>query len=93
MDQQRLLFLILVVIVLTKAQARGVTISSYLRNPATNAAAGGVSNSLHLVGLAMDLVGPWTELERVAILWRSLGLDAVLESDHLHIELDGPALR
>lgn len=93
MFDSRLLFLILVVLAMQQASAYGLTVSSYLRTPQRNAEVGGVANSLHLVGLAVDLVGPWLSLQKVAAVWRSWGLDAVLEDDHLHLELDGPALR
>lgn len=89
----RLLFLVLVLLVVQAAGATSLSVSSYLRTPERNAAVGGVANSLHLAGLAIDLVGSQADILAVAGLWRVLGLDAVVESDHLHLELDGPALR
>lgn len=38
----------------------------------------GVVNSLHLKGLAMDLVGIRQDLDALARAWRRLGLDAVI---------------
>jgi len=65
-----------------------VTPTSWFRTPAENAAVGGVPNSLHLLGLAIDVVGDPGVLGRVASIWRAIGLQAKVESDHLHLELD-----
>jgi len=54
---------------------------------------GGAVRSLHTKGLALDLVGTAPSLQAFARGWRALGLDALAESDHLHVELDGPGLR
>lgn len=78
----------LVIAVLKAARVRNVGISSWYRNPAQNAAVGGRRDSLHLVGLAIDLVGDDDELGQVEGIWRAIGFDAVDEGDHLHIELD-----
>ena len=91
--QLQLLFLVLVLLVIQAAGARSLSVSSYYRTPERNAAVGGVPTSLHLQGLAIDLVGGQADILAVAGLWRALGLDAVVESDHLHLELDGPAVR
>ena len=69
-------------------------VTSWYRTPDENAAVGGKPNSLHLVGEAIDLVfGSSVEAARVQNIWRTIGLDAVDEADHLHLELDGPLLR
>lgn len=73
--------------------APNCTITSWYRDPERNALVGGSPRSLHLLGLAIDLVGPAVELEAVMRIWRAAGLDAVDEGDHLHLELDGPLLR
>lgn len=70
----------------------GVEISSWFRTEPQNIAVGGVPGSLHLRGLAMDLVGPPIALATIADVWTQIGLDAVVETDHLHLELDGPAV-
>lgn len=49
--------------------------------------------SLHNLGLAMDLVGTTRQVNAFRQGWLALGLDAVPEGDHLHVELDGPVLR
>lgn len=86
-------FVQLLIAVLVVARATDVSISSFLRTPERNEAVGGRPNSLHLVGLAVDLVGEPATLGRVASIWRAIGLDAIDEGDHLHLELDGPLLR
>lgn len=87
----QLAFLQLLVAVLEAAGALGkVRVSSYVRNPLLNTEVGGVANSLHQIGLAIDLVPDDPALYApLAAAWRSLGLDAVFEQDHLHVELDG----
>lgn len=79
------------------AQARGVRVSSWLRTAAQQLElreqGRGVVRSLHEKGLAMDLVGTAAQLGAMRAGWIALGLDAVDEGDHLHLELDGPALR
>ena len=69
-----------------------VTVTDWYRTEATNVLVGGVPGSKHTLGLAVDLrLGP--DASNVAALWTAAGLDAVLESDHWHLEWDGPALR
>ena len=78
-------------------QTRGVRVSSWLRTAAKTLElreqGRGVVNSLHQRGLAIDLVGTAVQLGAMRAGWVALGLDAVDEGDHLHLELDGPALR
>lgn len=69
------------------AASRGLnlTLTSWYRSPRANAAAGGHPASQHLLGLAADFVGRDSgELVRRA---RSLGLIAVAEPDHIHLQL------
>jgi len=47
-----------------------------------------VPTSLHLSGLALDIVGPQIELESIRQIWQFVGLQALDEGDHLHTELD-----
>lgn len=90
-------FVVLIAWTLQRTGARGLRVTSWLRSEADQedllSRGRGVVRSLHLRGLAMDLVGPPASLMAFAAGWVALGLDAVLESDHLHIELDGPSLR
>lgn len=93
MSEVQLLFLLLYAILRNQVQAYNVRITSWCRSAQRNREVGGVENSLHLVCLALDVVGPPNEVQRLALAWRGIGLDAVQESDHLHLELDGPAVR
>jgi len=62
----------------------GMIITSWWRSPSKNTEVGGVSNSLHMIGLAWDVV-PVTE-ENTAKLQR-LGLRVINEGDHLHAQI------
>lgn len=85
------LFARLVVAVVVAARARNVVPTSWFRTPAENAALGGVPGSLHLQGIAIDLAGDSDELGQIEGIWRAIGLDAVDEGDHLHLELQARA--
>ena len=64
------------------------SVTSWIRTPRRNTAKGGVFNSHHLDGLAVDLVFD-TPNDRAAciISAKSLHLDVVPEDDHVHIEV------
>jgi len=64
---------------------RGQQITSWYRTPAQNQAEGGMPASQHLVGLALDVVGPGQQLTQV--IARNAHLVAVQEFDHLHIQM------
>lgn len=69
------------------ALSTGGSVTSGLRTAKHNATVGGVPNSLHLVALALDLVHDTTEGKHRAIeLAPLLGLTALDEGDHLHIQ-------
>ena len=89
------LFLQLVLQVARAAAAGPLSVTSFCRTPERNERVGGVPGSLHLRCLAIDLVGDWADLQRMVRIWRAIGLDAVEYPDdgHIHLELDGPALR
>lgn len=80
-----------------RSRPSGLKISSWKRSPQRTLElleqGRGVPRSLHEKGLAWDVVGPPAELRRFGQAYAALGLDAVFEADHLHIEFDGPALR
>lgn len=62
-----------------------VTCTSWYRNPIENAAVGGDRFSQHQLAWAIDVVGPGaTQFAKSA---RTFGLTAVVESDHVHVQL------
>lgn len=74
-------------------------LTSWFRSTERNAQVGGVPGSLHVQGLGIDVVvdtplfAPSTdaiEVESLARAWRRFGrqFQAIVESDHLHLELD-----
>jgi D-alanyl-D-alanine dipeptidase len=84
-----------------------IVITSWWRSPADNMRVGGVANSRHLTGQAVDVAirpsadaGVFTRgvfgvfgspLDAtLAAFWRQFGasFQAVIESDHVHLELD-----
>jgi len=64
-----------------------IRISSWWRDPVTNRRVGGHPDSQHLLGLALDLVGEELELRQLLVDVRAVGLVAVMESTHLHVQL------
>lgn len=60
------------------------TVTSWWRSSAKNASVGGVRNSLHLYGLAIDYVPRRTWREDEAA-FRAAGLRVLNEGDHLHV--------
>jgi len=91
-------FLIVVEFAFRQAGSPRIGVSSWLRTDTkalelAEQGRGVGLRSLHNRGLALDLVGPAPSLGAFAEAWQRLGLDALFEPDHLHIELDGPALR
>lgn len=61
-----------------------LNVTSWWRSPKKNQDVGGVSNSLHMIGLAWD-VTPVTD-ENFASL-RNAGLRVIDEGDHLHAQI------
>lgn len=92
-DRRVIAFLLLYVLVRQDVGATQLRETSWFRTPEKNVEVGGVPNSLHLRGLALDLAGPMEERLRIGNRWRSLGLDAVQDTGHVHLELDGPIFR
>lgn len=63
-----------------------IRVTSGRRGVAHNRAVGGVPNSLHLKGFAVDLVGPAHDLEAARVHARRTGAAEVLdEGDHTHL--------
>lgn len=70
-------------------RAHGASVTSWQRSPAHNARVGGRPDSFHLEGLAVDLVlEDQTRMQALLADARSAGLEAVVEDDHVHVELD-----
>jgi len=66
-----------------------VSVTSWGRTLRRNALVGGIDHSLHLDWLAADLVpDDPAQSQAVAELARRNGLQAVVEADHIHVELD-----
>jgi len=83
------LFAELVIAVVQASRPRGrLDVTSWFRTPAENTLVGGRSSSLHLAGLAVDLVGSAADLSRIRAIWQAIGLYAEDEGDHTHLELD-----
>lgn len=62
-----------------------------VRTEAGNSAAGGVSNSSHLRGLAVDLKRPLGEFETIKLVW-ALGRAGfrriLIYTKHIHVDVD-----
>ncbi len=65
------------------------SVTSWIRTPKRNTRAGGRPDSRHLLGMACDVVpDDWRSGPAIMNEARALGLDAVNEGDHIHIEAD-----
>lgn len=65
----------------------GTAITSWWRDQAVNAAVGGVRNSFHLWGLALDVVAP--DPGHLVHEARRVGLEPIDFGSHVHIEPTG----
>lgn len=61
-----------------------LTLTSWYRDPARNAAVGGAPASRHLRGLAIDVVA--RDPSRATAAFRAVGLRVLNEGDHLHVD-------
>jgi len=59
-------------------------VTSWYRDPAVNRAVGGVPNSFHLWGLALDIVAP--DPAHFVGHAREVGLEAIDFGTHIHLE-------
>jgi hypothetical protein len=68
------------------------SVTSWIRTAARNKQVGGVANSLHCVGLAVDVVTDH-DADKAPLIKaaKSLGLTAIDETTHIHIEYDHAA--
>ena len=65
-----------------------LSVTSWFRTPARNAAKGGVPNSRHLDGLAVDVVlDDKGKTEALIARAQALGLRTIDENDHVHIQV------
>lgn len=71
--------------VLAAGSEGDLTPTSWYRSPIENARVGGDPFSQHQLGWALDVVGP--DATGFAKRARLTGLTAVVESDHVHIQL------
>lgn len=69
---------------LIQAVHEGQSVTSWFRSVEDNRRVGGDRESQHLLALAFDLVGP--RLVQTMQTANMLGLTAVLEDDHLHVQ-------
>lgn len=70
----------------------GVYATSWYRQPSWNANVGGSPGSQHLGALALDIGGTRDQLRRSVDAARSVGLVAVDEGDHVHVQLLPPGV-
>jgi len=64
----------------------GATLTDWYRSPEQNARVGGVPDSLHTLGLAVDLRRDGAGAA-AAQSWSESGLQVIAEPDHWHLEL------
>lgn len=65
-----------------------VRLTSWWRSPAKNVSVGGVEDSQHLAGLAVDLVFPTASSRRTGIArLQAQGLTVIDEGDHVHAQV------
>lgn len=64
----------------------GVSVSSWWRSPWHNVDVGGSWLSLHLLGLAWDLV-PGTAYTQAQVIATGLPVTIIPEGDHIHVQL------
>lgn len=69
------------------SQVKGLTVTSGQRTAAKNAAVGGVADSQHLAGTAVDVTGSPDAIAQATKVAQASGLEAINEGTHLHIEL------
>lgn len=69
------------------ALAFDLSVTSWIRSRQRNAAVGGVADSRHLIGLAVDIVldDPGAR-EHFIQTAKTVGLQVIDEGDHLHVQ-------
>lgn len=77
-------------VILTLAAEFDFSVTSWLRSRSRNKEIGGNAEGFHLCGLAVDAVlDTPTHKESLMKRARRLGLDAIDEGDHVHLEPKG----
>lgn len=61
--------------------------TSWWRSNARNLDVGGAPRSQHLLGWAVDFAGPRDESRQMVAMAQDLGLTAVDEGDHVHLQM------
>ena len=61
--------------------------TSWFRTPARNFVVGGAPQSQHLLAWAVDWTGPRDEAQRFVAVAQSLGVVAIDEGDHVHVQM------
>lgn len=77
-------------IVFAVCKVFGGSVTSWVRSDAHNKAVGGVANSKHLAGLALDVVldkGGEAEAKPCIDALRACKLRAFWDKDHIHVEV------
>ena len=75
-------------LVMALAASFRLSVTSWGRSPARNAAVGGVGDSLHLVWLAVDVVlDDAVQTEAFVHAARRVGLEVQSEADHVHLQV------
>jgi len=61
--------------------------TSWWRSAGRNFEVGGASRSQHLLGWAADFAGPRDEARQMMLLANQIGLVAIDEGDHVHVQM------
>lgn len=64
----------------------GIAATSWFRTVDENVIVGGHPRSQHLLGFAVDLVAPASQLEQLELFLVGQGLGVVSEPSHLHVQ-------
>lgn len=74
-------------IVLSVCLQYSCSVTSWIRTPSRNELIGGVPNSYHLYGAAVDVVPDKGQEEIIAKAFRDSGLAVKVYKDHIHVQV------